>query len=180
MEFLARFNLLWQYKPGRLNIADPLSRNPALAMALIAAWACVSTRSASRAAAEQAPDPLPPPEPQAAPRLPPRKKRRTQEQPPRTEPAQPGPDANPVPLPPFVDRIRSGYAEDTWLSDPSVRSRFPADDTGLIQVEGKTYVPDIGTLRTDIIHDLHASPYVGTWAPARPSTWCAACSGGKA
>ena len=167
MEFLARFNLIWQYKPGRLNIADPLSRNPALAMALIAAWACVSTRSASRAATERAPDPLPPTEPQAAPRLPPRKKRRTQEQPQRTEPAQHGPETDLVPLPPFVDRIRSGYAEDTWLCDPSVRSRCLADDTGLIQVEGKTYVPDVGTLRTDIIHDLHASPYAGHMGPSK-------------
>ena len=28
MEYLSRFNYLWQYRPGRLNVADPVSRRP--------------------------------------------------------------------------------------------------------------------------------------------------------
>ena len=27
-EFLQRFNFVWEYRPGRTNVADPLSRNP--------------------------------------------------------------------------------------------------------------------------------------------------------
>jgi Reverse transcriptase (RNA-dependent DNA polymerase)/RNase H-like domain found in reverse transcriptase/Integrase zinc binding domain/Chromo (CHRromatin Organisation MOdifier) domain/gag-polyprotein putative aspartyl protease/Integrase core domain len=30
MEFLSRFNYKWEYRPGRINVADPISRNPAL------------------------------------------------------------------------------------------------------------------------------------------------------
>jgi hypothetical protein len=30
MEFLSRFNYDWLYRPGRINVADPISRNPAL------------------------------------------------------------------------------------------------------------------------------------------------------
>ena len=28
-EYLQRFNFTWEYRPGRTNVADPLSRNPA-------------------------------------------------------------------------------------------------------------------------------------------------------
>ena len=28
MEYLARFNYQWLYRPGRLNVADPISRRP--------------------------------------------------------------------------------------------------------------------------------------------------------
>jgi hypothetical protein len=31
MEFLARFHYTWQYRPGRVNVADPISRGPHLA-----------------------------------------------------------------------------------------------------------------------------------------------------
>jgi transposase InsO family protein len=30
LEYLQRFHITWQYRPGRLNVADPISRNPAL------------------------------------------------------------------------------------------------------------------------------------------------------
>ena len=36
MEFMSRFNYTWQYKPGRTNVADPLSRNPAFSDAPLA------------------------------------------------------------------------------------------------------------------------------------------------
>jgi hypothetical protein len=37
MEFMSQFNYTWQYRPGRINVADPLSRNPAYADAAAAA-----------------------------------------------------------------------------------------------------------------------------------------------
>ena len=33
-EYMSRFNIVWVYKPGRVNVADPLSRQPSLLMAL--------------------------------------------------------------------------------------------------------------------------------------------------
>jgi len=40
-EFLSRFDLIWEHRPGRVNIADPLSRKPSLM------FAAMSTRAAS-------------------------------------------------------------------------------------------------------------------------------------
>jgi hypothetical protein len=47
MEFLSRFEpgLKWQYKPGKNNVADGVSRNPALAQATAKASAAASTPS---------------------------------------------------------------------------------------------------------------------------------------
>ena len=42
-EFLSRFHLIWEHRPGRTNIADPLSRKPSLMLA------AMSTRAASSA-----------------------------------------------------------------------------------------------------------------------------------
>ena len=44
MEFLSRFHYVWEHRPGRCNVADPISRNPALAAVVVA----VLTRSAQR------------------------------------------------------------------------------------------------------------------------------------
>ena len=50
-EYLQRFNFTWEYRPGRTNVADPLSRNPSYrpATSLVAhvlrAQLCVTTRS---------------------------------------------------------------------------------------------------------------------------------------
>jgi hypothetical protein len=57
VEKLARFNYTWKYRPGRVNVADPLSRSPALqlSIALCVAQLCVSTRSkASKRATSKA------------------------------------------------------------------------------------------------------------------------------
>ena len=35
MEYLARFHYTWKYRPGRLNVADPVSRNPMLGTAML-------------------------------------------------------------------------------------------------------------------------------------------------
>ncbi len=62
-EYLQRFNFTWEYRPGRTNVADPLSRNPSYrpATSLVAhalrAQLYVTTRSTT------IPTPVTPPEP---------------------------------------------------------------------------------------------------------------------
>ena len=46
-EFLERFHFEWEYRPGRQNVADPLSRHPGL-------LAAVSTRAGSRVVSQDA------------------------------------------------------------------------------------------------------------------------------
>ena len=47
MEYLARFDYDWKYRPGRLNVADPISRNPTLGLVFVSFAA--PTRAATKA-----------------------------------------------------------------------------------------------------------------------------------
>lgn len=42
MEFLSRFHYTWVYRPGRINVADPLSRSPALTQHAVPLTAAIS------------------------------------------------------------------------------------------------------------------------------------------
>lgn len=55
MEFFSRFHYKWEYRPGRNNIADPVSRNPALVQE---ATVSVVTRSGAGQNSQQAPSKL--------------------------------------------------------------------------------------------------------------------------
>lgn len=45
LEFMQRFHVTWEYRPGRLNVADPLSRNPTLLYARHIRLLAMVTRS---------------------------------------------------------------------------------------------------------------------------------------
>ena len=166
MEFLSRFSLVWQYRPGRANMADPLSRSPALAVGLAIAWSAMLTRSKTGSLKQTTPGlgrdlPEQPrkrqrAEPKVAP--PPA---RTERQVPDTTARQAPTQGHTTPQPPFLDRIKAAYASDAWLTNPSVQAKFPVSDTGLIMMGTRVYVPDAGTLRSEIILDCHASAYAG-------------------
>ena len=49
-EFLQRFNFSWEYRPGRTNVADPLSRNPCQSVLLTALLGTEKRVLAGRAA----------------------------------------------------------------------------------------------------------------------------------
>ena len=84
----------------------------------------------------------------------------TQAQQPAQQPAA-RPAAGPHPQPPFLERIKAGYAGDAWLTNPAVQAKFPLTAAGLIMMGDKVYVPDVGALRTDIIKDMHQPAYAG-------------------
>ncbi len=71
-ELLANYSFEWEYRPGRSNVADPLSRNPAFLAYCLAAVQTRRQRAAAGrgGAAAAAPRPLPPPPPLPTP-LPP-------------------------------------------------------------------------------------------------------------
>jgi hypothetical protein len=126
MEFLSRYDIKWQYKPGRTNIVDPISRNPMLA----AAWAAALTRSRTGNLPKPTPQPAQQPDQN-------RRKRVCFAQAAEPEPIPIGePEDDPPPDPdselsaPILQGILGGYNTDPWLSEPGVRERFPRSDTG--------------------------------------------------
>ena len=54
-EFMSRFELVWEHRPGRINIADPLSRKPSLMFAAMSTRAAAAARQAPAAAAKPTP-----------------------------------------------------------------------------------------------------------------------------
>ena len=139
MEYFARFNYSWLYRHGRLNMADPLSRNPALA--LMRLTVAVTTRSKSGRV------PVLLPIPAGAAELPVRKRRRRQR-------------PKPVVLS-LYDRILQGYAIDPWFAVPFNLTLLTKSSEGFWMSVGKIVVPHTDTLRDDMITEHHTPPMVG-------------------
>ena len=162
-EFLARFNFKWEYRPGRLNVADPLSRHPAFkpapVMAMLSALLAAVTRGQSR------PDPAPaaesaPPRPQPAEQRP-RKRARTAAPNGPAAPAQPAP-ASERQHTSFADlsAFRSAYATDPWFAKPRHLRNLALRD-GVWYKGDKLVVPDVPAIKRSILYELHDAPYSG-------------------
>lgn len=189
VEYLQRFDFRWEYRPGRINVADPLSRvfeeaaqnlpletgqNPLQLNALTLA---VMTRSRKQ----------PPPPPQNPPK--PAKRKRGQTAGPSVDSpllgatggsagASPGRDPDSLvvgvttdaPLPgPLVgstedDRMltlmQSGYASDPWFAEAANTQPLTHRD-GLWWFGHRVVVPDAAGLRQGILYELHDAPYSG-------------------
>ena len=117
-------------------MADPLSRNPALA--LMRLTVAVTTRSKSGRV------PVLLPIPAGAAELPVRKRRRPK----------------PVVLS-LYDRILQGYAIDPWFAVPFNLTLLTKSTEGFWMSVGKIVVPYTDTLRDDIITEHHTPPMAG-------------------
>ena len=120
-------------------MADPLSRNPALA--LMRLTVAVTTRSKSGRV------PVLLPIPAGAAELPVRKRRRRQR-------------PKPVVLS-LYDRILQGYAIDPWFAVPFNLTLLTKSSEGFWMSVGKIVVPHTDTLRDDMITEHHTPPMVG-------------------
>ena len=148
-EFLAQFEYKWLYRPGRNNVADPLSRSPALTLMIYLA-AMTAPRRSKRiakkhkvtAAANENPPTPPGKEPTAAPA-----------EVPQSPSAQ-------TPLTDIMQRIKEGYKADPTFR----RSRTTKDMT---QIDGywfkgrRLVVPHDQALRMELIEHAHNPPYSG-------------------
>ncbi len=179
-EYLQRFNFTWEYRPGRTNVADPLSRNPSYrpATSLVAhalrAQLCVTTRS------KTAPTPVTPPEPalqtQDGPwgnSLPPVT---SSTSPPVTSDVTP---SNPFDLAadtvipedmvmevaeqPVLDlyaELQRGYQSDAWFANSNNLQDLKLLD-GLWWKGDRLVIPNVSRVRTALLWDYHDSPYAG-------------------
>ena len=132
VEKLARYEYTWLYRPGRINVADPISRNPSLALVLLSC--AVTLRPRVVRAVEQ----------------PAQKKTRTQ----KAAKKLPDPELS------LVDRIKVGYANDETFSSPQ-RVAVWKLVRGLWLSDEHIVVPNADGLRQEIMSEFHEPPLSG-------------------
>ena len=171
-EFLSRFHIEWQHRPGRLNVADPLSRHPAYAVNSSSALG--RDRKSSDVIQMTSPAAgyvcLPPAPPRTAPAVGQRALRNLRDHSTghpvlasavtcHTSPSS-GADA-------FLEGVQAGYESDAWLQNASNAARLSHHDQFWRNPDSDAaplYIPDVGDLRLQClkeVHDLPCSGHVG-------------------
>jgi len=112
---LTDFSFSWEYRAGRNNVADPISRNPRLVVMQIATMfhSIAATRAQKK----------------------------------KNKPAL-------SPLEGIMDRIKKGYAEDPQFQGKM--PRFWEKEGDYYFYQGKVIVPEVDTLKEDILTAMHA------------------------
>lgn len=155
LEKLSRFDYEWEYRPGRVNVADPLSRSPQLAQALLC---CAGVLRSGRKLHDGPP---------------PSKRRRIETAPKAKAKAKAKGKRNsddeivgPAPMAPLLERIRQSYSKDSYFSTSKLIAEMVQRD-GLWLKHGLIAVPNDGDLREVIIRDMHEPPLSGHIGPEK-------------
>jgi hypothetical protein len=155
-EYLSRYRFTWEYRPGRTNVADPLSRVPAHkdeAHNCVAHLFAMDLRGRGKVKG-----PAPPA---------PKQTRRARSAPARTAPAAatgaPKPPPPPVvgPLTGDLRPLRSAYEADAWFSEPRNVEHLDKGPGGLWYRDGKLVIPNVQWIKEGIMYELHDAPYSG-------------------
>ena len=173
-QYLQQFEFKWEYRPGRTNVADPLSRIPSIKKIQLNATTLKSMRvtRAQTGSLRKAPDR----EVTEQSDRPPKRKRSAKE----TAPAQPEPtqaqaepaQAAAAPGAPaqaseadLLAQMREGYAQDKWFDcapNAATRSANLTQRDGLWWTKNdQVVIPDVPGLRQSIIYELHDTPSAG-------------------
>ena len=140
-EYLSRFRFNWVYRPGRSNVADPLSRNPVQVALLTVVLTRAKTSGATAGVTERS---------TISPCL-----QRTTDLPSlMTE------------WPAFHARIRAGYVADPWFQDPRNLAKLKSE-SGLWWKDDCVVVPDVPQLRKEILREFHDTPWSGHFGPRK-------------
>jgi hypothetical protein len=170
--YLQSFDFKLVYKPGKGNIADPLSRHPTLA---------VLTRSRTRAQTQHAQDAgdtthtaapaasnaQPTPQVVSSPSrvLPTSSEARASAPKPPPLATQHPPDPEPPPPPghPSLlrDELLAAYPVDPKLVDTTFAEQLDKDGEGMHWCNGRVYVPDVKDLRQRVLREMHDQTYAG-------------------
>ena len=136
-EYLARFKFDWIYRPGRDNVADPLSRHPNFSVAILA---LVSTRSKGEPLQKEAV----------------KRKRQYMQTSKQSDTTQYIPSTSDN----FISTIKESYDSDSWFSNVN-NTRQLTFNEGLWYSGNKVVIPDVSSLRRGVMHELHSTPYSG-------------------
>jgi hypothetical protein len=163
LEFIQGFGsaLVWKYRPGINNVADPLSRRPDLAISLIAAL--------TRSGGVRRPIPVPPAKVGDQPL-----RRGRQADGANTPSAEVGASTDVDMLNADVEyenderssvdvlmtRISKAYAADDWFKDPANTKLLTLRD-GVWRRDGVVVVPNADGLRELLMHEFHNTAYSG-------------------
>ena len=183
-EFMSRFDYTWEYRPGRLNVADPLSRHPLFAAAVLycdcfESVHAVQTRRGSRQqqtneqpSAQPVERPAEQPvgrQPSAQPVAPPAEHpvgRHTEHS--ADSAAEQETDSEQASLlarRPLLQKVLSGYQHDPWFADSTHTVALKQRD-GLywkVNAEGgeMLVVPDDAEIKQQLMREVHDSEYSG-------------------
>ena len=159
-EYLSRFDFDWIYRPGRDNVADPLSRHPDFSAAILAVLGTrVSSRIAERRRNATAQQALPNGKRKHVTFADPAVSHRYSP-PPEHAPAAHAPAHRSVPQDDMVSQMHAGYRSDPWFRDAKNTSSLTYRD-GLWWTEDAVVVPNLPAVRKGILHELHDAPYSG-------------------
>ena len=131
-ELMQQYDFEWVYRPGRVNVADPLSRIPApstlCCIAASVGWARRFIPGASltsdRLAAVAAPAPL-------------------------------------QSLTAFVSQLLVAYAADPWFAEQANTAQLRCEQGVWYTEEGQIVVPASDALRETVLTQMHSAPYAG-------------------
>jgi hypothetical protein len=188
-EFLSRFNYTWKYIPGRLNVADPVSRYSAFKDApiqVVLGAVYVATMTTRRQTAAQAPPPTTAPAPAKpqpkAPAKPVAKAPAKARAPVSVQPAA-VPDPQPAAQPdtPRVllneyTTFKEAYPKDPFYTKPR-NLRDLEQRHGVWWFQSRIAVPDDPAIKRAILLELHDAPYSGhvgvdkTYAACKRQYW---------
>ncbi|KAJ9532097.1 hypothetical protein QJQ45_003814 [Haematococcus lacustris] len=152
-EYLQRFKqLTWEYRPGRINVADPLSRYPPNKTAAV-------LMAVTRSKTGKSPAPKPA---EVVKQLEPKKRTRTggkpQEAPAVLEETHPDPDE----LQDTIATIQSGYRQDPWFEDARNVTDLRLCENSLLWYHGsRVVVPNLEGVKRALLYELHDTPMSG-------------------
>ena len=166
-EFMAQFEYKWEYRKGRNNVADPISRNPTLALAAFCAIVTRSKNTGASKAKNTNKRSTPENAPVIVQALQPRQPKSNTS---TTPPEEIAVSIEPLPPPPprehrlcpntILTRIQAAYHDDPELKKPIVSKQLVLEN-GYWLKDGRVYVPDIPNLRLELMEEAHVPPYSG-------------------
>jgi Reverse transcriptase (RNA-dependent DNA polymerase)/RNase H-like domain found in reverse transcriptase/Integrase zinc binding domain/Chromo (CHRromatin Organisation MOdifier) domain/Retroviral aspartyl protease len=162
-EFLSRFHYEWQYRPGRNNIADPISRNPALLAYITRSKSALQGQAPESGSGGLIIDKAVELAGQAStePRLPQTQTGQASAGPrlPQTGQA-PSADAPQTAAGALLHDILAGYETDTWFTKAHV-AKLTRHIDGTWRKDNRIVVPNSTELKMTIMKECHDSPVSG-------------------